>query len=325
MSQISTLQGKSQQASLENIQSHYKERRRKQVRDKTQEKRVACTGNIDGPAVGKGTGISTPTQHSVNSHPNYNAASDWGIIMDKLQAPSQVNQLLSQGSTFFHELGGTCNAQNHSRAMQLYVQTGGTAPNNANHMSSWTPNPNPAQEIVNEVQAPADHNWTERRIGGHDPNELVHNNYNGGQLPSTQFPIDLRGVGETHMAGLPLMTNQVLETYSAGVQNNPQNRLNGGQPIAGLNDTHLYQENDNPLQQSGKAFNEFWNIEIEGETEKQQQDVISEMEGHTNGERDEGSVGVTNEEVGRTNIVGVDAEARGWSVLPDAADTTFDV
>jgi hypothetical protein len=164
------MQGKSQQASLENIQSHNKVRRRKQVRGKAQEKRTACTGNIVGPAVGVGMGISTPTQDSVNSHPDCNAASvhygDRGITMDQLQAPSQVNQLLSQGSTFLHELGGTFNAENHSRAMQLHVQNGGTAPNNANHMSSWTPNPNPAQDIVNQVQAPADHNWTERRMGG---------------------------------------------------------------------------------------------------------------------------------------------------------------
>ena len=194
-------------------------------------------------------------------------------------------------------------------------------------MSSWTPIPNLAQDIVNQVQAPADHNWTERRIGGHDPNELVHNNYNGGHLPSTQFPIDLRGVGETHMAGLPLMRNELLETLVARLQNNPHSQLNGGRPLAGFNDTHLHQENDNPVQQSGKDLKEFRNNEIEGGTEKQQ-DVISEMEGHTNGERNEGSAGATNEDVGDTNIVEVDAgdtEAREWSALPDAVDTNFDV
>jgi hypothetical protein len=31
----------------------------------------------------------------------------------------------------------------------LHIQNGGTTPNDANHMSSWTPNPNPARAMLN--------------------------------------------------------------------------------------------------------------------------------------------------------------------------------
>lgn len=139
------------------------------------------------------------------------------------------------------------------------------------------------------------------------------------------------------MTGLPLMRDRILETDGAGVQSNPQSQLNGEQPLHGFNKIRLPQEDDNTSQQSGVPMNEVVNIEIDNQqqgfneslhfgierkTEKQQ-DVISEMEGRTDGERNEGLPGAeesTNEQVGDTNIVEVDAvdikdtEVKEWSV-----------
>jgi len=165
-SEISTLEDiKSQQASVEDIKSHNRvggrlKRENIQSRNKVggrlkrrgqaENNRAAYTGDIVRP------GVSTPVQHSINNHPNLNAAGDRGIRMDQLQAPPQVNHLLSQGSNSLHELGGSSKAQNHSWAMQMPVQNVGTASNDANQMSSWIPNPNPAQDIIKQIQAPAD-------------------------------------------------------------------------------------------------------------------------------------------------------------------------
>ena len=122
-------QGKSQQAtSRESVQFDNRQGNGLKRKGQSEDYPSAYTGNT----VGAGAGVRastpiTPVQHSINSHPNHNPASvhygDRGIRVDQLQAPRQVNQFISKGSNSLQELGGgTCKAQNRTRAMQPTVK-----------------------------------------------------------------------------------------------------------------------------------------------------------------------------------------------------------
>jgi len=170
--------------------------------------------------------MSRPQSTLMNNHPKHNAASvNYGnrrSKMDQRQAPPQLNHLTSQASNYPQELEGTCKAQT------LPIENVATASNNANQMSSGTPNPNPAQGIIKQIKPPADQYPREIRIDGHDPNQLLPSYYNGGQTTQS--------MGETHTAGLPVMKNQIPEKNSRGMHN--ENNENGGKPVAALNETH---------------------------------------------------------------------------------------
>ena len=45
--------------------------------------------------------------------------------------------------------------------------------------------------------------------------------------------------------------------------------VNHGRPLAGVNETHRHEEEENPVPENGKSINEFGNTEIETQTEKQ--------------------------------------------------------
>jgi hypothetical protein len=287
-SQISTLEDiKWQQASLEdikshnrvggrlkreNIQSHNKVGGRLKQRGQSENNRAAYTGDIVRP------GLSTPMQHSISNHPNLNAAGfhygDRGIRMDQLQAPPQVNHLLSQGSNSFHELGGSSKAQNHFWAMKMPVQNAGSASNDPNQMSSWIPNP--AQDIIKQVQAPAHHCPTEIRMEGHDA-------------------IDIKDIEPRELSEKPMdeFVDTEIETQTKKKQE--------------VNEfVNIEIEPETKKQQDVIS-------EVEGHKDgggKKQQDVISEVEGHKDGGGNQGlleKAEATGGQVGDTNIVEVDA------------------
>jgi len=154
------------------------------------------------------------------------------------------------------------------------VQNAGSASNDPNQMSSWIPNP--AQDIIKQVQAPAHQCPTEIRMEGHDV-------------------IDIKDIEPRELSEKPMdeFVDTEIETQTKKKQE--------------VNEfVNIEIEPETKKQQDVIS-------EVEGHKDgggKKHQDVISEVEGHKDGGGNQGLLEkeeATGGQVGDTNIVEVDA------------------